>query len=181
MRKLWRELTYIWEGLKELLEIPNPGDQTPMGWFVSKLVMTLLLSAIILMNFKEFLTSWLESRKVMLKECSVCKEGYDAELVDYELKQYFCPQCIGSIGSQGLSLIEKFRQWAMKQVDKNGRPISNSDILGIILSSYYAIKNKAGRLTLFDALDKYTQNNVSDALTLSELLEELTMIQNDKA
>ena len=116
----------------------------------------------------------------MLRECSVCKEGYDAELVDYELKQYFCPKCIQEIGSQGLSLIEKFRQWAIKQTDQSGRPIGNTDILGIVLSAYYAVKHKAPREPLYDALAKYTWNNVSDAITLSELLEELTMIQNDK-
>lgn len=116
----------------------------------------------------------------MLRECSVCKDGYDAEPVDYILKQYFCPQCIKDVGEPGLQLIDKFRDWALKQTDPNGTPIGDRDVLGIVLSAYYAIKHKAPREPLFDALIKYTWNNVSDAITLSELMEELTTLQTNK-
>lgn len=116
----------------------------------------------------------------MFKECTVCKDGYDLDTIDYMLCTVFCPQCAKAIPEGGLNLIKKFGEWGEKQTDKEGKSIGTKDVLGIILSVYYAIKHKAPREPLFDALEKYTWGNVGDTLTLVELLEELSAMQENK-
>lgn len=177
---MWGELKSIWNGLKELLEIPRQETQTRFQWVVSQLIIVALMIIIVLFNFKEFCWSWRMNKNIMFRECIVCKDGYDTTNLTYSLSNDFCPQCVKEITPAGINLVERFRDWGMKQVDKNGRSIGYNDVKGITLSAFLAIKNKAPREPLFDALVKYTWDNISDTVTLSELLEELSTLQENK-
>lgn len=177
---MWEEIRSVWYGLKELLEIPRPEEQSWGDWFVSQVIIVFLMIVIIAFNFREFFRGWKSEKKSMFRECTVCKDGYDVTHLDYPLVDSFCPQCVKDISEQGLALIVKFREWGYKQVDVHGSSISGADIKGIVLSVFYAIKNKAPREPLFDALLKYTKDNVGDTVTLSELLEELSVLQEIK-
>lgn len=119
-------------------------------------------------------------KRNMFRECTVCKDGYDVSTLNYSLVDSFCPTCVKEITEPGLNLIVKFRDWANKQVDKQGRSISMADVKGIVLSVFLAIKYKAPREPLYDSLVKFTWDNIGDAITLSELLEELSTLQENK-
>lgn len=174
---MWEEIKSVWYGLRELLEVPRFEEQTRLDWFISQCIIIALMGVIILFNFREFLMGWRGEKRNMFRECTVCRDGYDTTHLDYALVESFCPQCIKEITEPGLHLMIRFRDWANKQVDANGRSISSTDVKGIVLSVFYAIKNKAAREPLFDALTKYTSDNISDTVTLSELLEELSILQ----
>lgn len=177
---MWRALVSIWNGINELLDIPRREDQTWREWITGQFMVISIMMLIIGFNFKEFVNDYKEEQKSMFKECTVCRDVYDLSTLSYPLVHYFCLRCIKDITPQGQVLIEKFQDWAYKQTDKTGRSISNNDVTGIVLSVFYAIKNKAPREPLFDALVKFTWDNVGDTVTLSELLEELTALQENK-
>jgi len=162
-------------------------EQSIFKRIVLLFIVCLLTVAMIVLNFKEFIREFVWKRKMkkkqaMFKECSVCKDGYDLSTItsDYLMVYYFCPQCVKTMPENALALILKFRDWGCKQIYKNGRNIGERDVLGIVLSVYYAIKNKASREPLFDAIHKYTWGNIGDTLTLVELLEELSILQENK-
>lgn len=108
------------------------------------------------------------SYTVTFKECNYCREGFDTDgpsEIRYPGQEYFCINCSNALAPNGWKLIDDVREWA-----DTFNPASYQRS-GLILSMFNALRTKAPREALYNAIIYYTGGKLESTIKLSEILE----------
>lgn len=112
------------------------------------------------------------------KQCQFCKEGFDTNGpsgLTYPGQDAFCKTCSDSLTPNGWELLEAMSAWVDKFQDA-----ANYQKNGLRLTMFNAIRNRAPREALYNAIIYYTGGRLEATIQLAEMLEQYSEFLENK-